>query len=207
MDPRLGSRFRRRTTANAAGGCGITEAIYQDLTGAARRHPSAPCMGPEGKPSSSSREPRLIRPVTTQGHAEDASAAANHAETAAARARRQCARKPLHARSGWDDPFARWSARSPLPVKTAADAIIVDMHAEASSEKKPQGDGFSSMAGQHRGRSPHPVPTADHQVLKRGTAYDRCRHDRQLRFLHRMATEETGGAVPAPITGASSSRR
>jgi calcineurin-like phosphoesterase len=55
-------------------------------------------------------------------------------------------------------------------LREAADAIVVDFHAEATSEK--QGMGFfcdgrvSLVVGTHT----H-VPTADHQILPGGTAY------------------------------------
>ena len=70
-----------------------------------------------------------------------------------------------------DDPFAAVDAElTACPLGEAADAIVVDMHAEATSEKMAMGhfcDGRASMVvGTHQ----H-VPTADAQILPGGTAY------------------------------------
>ncbi|HEY1631468.1 MAG TPA: TIGR00282 family metallophosphoesterase [Rhizomicrobium sp.] len=70
-----------------------------------------------------------------------------------------------------DDPFAAVDAElNACPLGEAADAIIVDMHAEATSEKMAMGhfcDGRASLVvGSHQ----H-VPTADAQILPGGTAY------------------------------------
>ena len=71
----------------------------------------------------------------------------------------------------FDDPFAVLNRElEACPLREAADAIVVDFHCEASSEK--QGIGFfcdgraSLVVGTHT----H-VPTADHQILAGGTAY------------------------------------
>jgi calcineurin-like phosphoesterase len=71
----------------------------------------------------------------------------------------------------FDDPFAVLNRElEACPLRAAADAIVVDFHCEASSEK--QGIGFfcdgraSLVVGTHT----H-VPTADHQILSGGTAY------------------------------------
>ena len=70
-----------------------------------------------------------------------------------------------------DDPFARIDDElGPLRLGREADAIIVDVHGEATSEKNAMGhyvDGRASMAvGTHS----H-VPTADARILAGGTAY------------------------------------
>ena len=70
-----------------------------------------------------------------------------------------------------DDPFAGVDAElNACPLGEGADAIVVDMHAEATSEKMAMGhfcDGRASMVvGSHQ----H-VPTADAQILPGGTAY------------------------------------
>jgi calcineurin-like phosphoesterase len=85
-----------------------------------------------------------------------------------------------------DDPFAAVERSfPPCPLREGADAIVVDMHAEATSEKMAMGqfcDGrVSCVVGTHS----H-VPTADAQVLPHGNAYQTdagslCR----LRFRHR----------------------
>ena len=70
-----------------------------------------------------------------------------------------------------DDPFAAVERElAPQRLAGTADAIIVDVHAEATSEKMAMGhvcDGrVSLVVGSHS----H-VPTADHQILPKGTAY------------------------------------
>ena len=70
-----------------------------------------------------------------------------------------------------DDPFAAVERElSACPLGEGADAIVVDIHAEATSEKMAMGhfcDGRASLVvGSHQ----H-VPTADAQVLPGGTAF------------------------------------
>ena len=70
-----------------------------------------------------------------------------------------------------DDPFqAAERELSAAPLGEVADVVIVDMHAEATSEKKAMGyfcDGRASLVvGSHQ----H-VPTADAMILPQGTAY------------------------------------
>ncbi len=70
-----------------------------------------------------------------------------------------------------DDPFAAVNRELDLcPLGAGADAIIVDMHGEATSEKNAMGwycDGRASLVvGTHT----H-TPTADHRILTGGTAY------------------------------------
>jgi metallophosphoesterase (TIGR00282 family) len=70
-----------------------------------------------------------------------------------------------------DDPFAAVDAElNACSLGEAADAIVVDMHAEATSEKMAMGhfcDGRASfVVGSHQ----H-IPTADAQILPGGTAF------------------------------------
>jgi metallophosphoesterase (TIGR00282 family) len=70
-----------------------------------------------------------------------------------------------------DDPFSAVQREIELcPLLKGADAIVIDMHAEATSEKMAMGhfvDGrVSALVGTHT----H-VPTADHQILPGGTGY------------------------------------
>jgi metallophosphoesterase (TIGR00282 family) len=68
-----------------------------------------------------------------------------------------------------DDPF-QTAAREVEALRKEARIIIVDMHAEATSEKTAMGrflDGkVSAVVGTHT----H-VPTCDHRLLPKGTAY------------------------------------
>ena len=56
------------------------------------------------------------------------------------------------------------------PLKQSADAIIVDIHAEATSEKQAMGHFCDGRASLVVGTHTH-VPTADHQILPHGTAF------------------------------------
>lgn len=56
------------------------------------------------------------------------------------------------------------------PLGTAADAVIVDIHAEASSEKMAMGHHCDSRVSLVVGTHTH-IPTADAQILPHGTAY------------------------------------
>src|SRR5260221_12178336 len=70
-----------------------------------------------------------------------------------------------------DDPFTAIDRElAACPLKSGADAIIIDMHCEATSEKQSMGylcDGRASLViGTHT----H-APTADHRILPGGTAF------------------------------------
>jgi metallophosphoesterase (TIGR00282 family) len=70
-----------------------------------------------------------------------------------------------------DDPFAAIEREiSACPLSEMADAIIVDVHAEASSEKMAMGHFCDGRASLVVGTHTH-IPTADAQILPAGTAY------------------------------------
>ena len=72
-----------------------------------------------------------------------------------------------------DDPFRGVQAelaRHTLGAAGTVQAIVVDVHAEATSEKLALGHSFDGRASLVVGTHTH-VPTADHQVLPGGTAY------------------------------------
>ena len=65
-------------------------------------------------------------------------------------------------------------------LKEKTDAILVEIHAEATSEKVAMGWYLDGRAAAVIGTHTH-IPTADATILPRGTAYpDRCRHDRTI---------------------------
>lgn len=70
-----------------------------------------------------------------------------------------------------DDPFARLNTElARYPLGHAVDAVVIDIHGEATSEKMAIGhfvDGRASLAA---GTHSH-IPTADSQILPGGTAY------------------------------------
>jgi metallophosphoesterase (TIGR00282 family) len=70
-----------------------------------------------------------------------------------------------------DDPFAAVEGElSACPLGEGADAVVVDMHAEATSEKMAMGHFCDGRASLVVGTHSH-VPTADAQILPGGTAY------------------------------------
>lgn len=70
-----------------------------------------------------------------------------------------------------DNPFgATDRALDSLPLGTVADAVIVDIHCEATSEKMAMGHFCDGRASLVVGSHTH-VPTADHQILPAGTAF------------------------------------
>jgi 2',3'-cyclic-nucleotide 2'-phosphodiesterase len=70
-----------------------------------------------------------------------------------------------------DDPFAGVEAElAACPLGEGADAIVVDMHAEATSEKMAMGQFCDGRASLVVGTHQH-IPTADAQILPGGTAY------------------------------------
>ena len=185
---------------NAAGGFGITEAIYQDLTGAGA---DAITLGNHAWDQKEAlvfieRAPRLIRPVNypkgTPGRGAALVDARNGARVLVVNALGRIFMDPL------DDPFAALEREiAACPLKTVADAIIVDMHAEASSEKQAMGFFLDGKVSLVVGTHTH-VPTSDHQVLGGGTAfmtdvgmtgdYDSCigmaKEEPLSRFLRRI---------------------
>jgi len=70
-----------------------------------------------------------------------------------------------------DDPFAAVERElAACQLRQTADAIIVDIHGEATSEKQAMGHFCDGRVSLVVGTHTH-VPTADHQILPRGTAY------------------------------------
>lgn len=70
-----------------------------------------------------------------------------------------------------DDPFpAVEEALRTHPLGGAVDAVVIDVHGEASSEKMAMGHAFDGRASLIVGTHTH-VPTADAQILGGGTAY------------------------------------
>ena len=71
----------------------------------------------------------------------------------------------------FDDPFSAIDAAlKPATLGGTAAAVIVEVHAEATSEKMALGHWCDGRASLVVGTHTH-VPTADTQILERGTAY------------------------------------
>ncbi len=70
-----------------------------------------------------------------------------------------------------DDPFPAVERElEACPMGVACDAVLIDFHAEATSEKMAFGHFCDGRASLVTGTHTH-VPTADHQILPGGTAY------------------------------------
>jgi metallophosphoesterase (TIGR00282 family) len=73
--------------------------------------------------------------------------------------------------AAYGDPFSALDSElGKHPLGAAADAIVVDVHAEATSEKMALGHLADGRASLVVGSHTH-VPTADHRILPGGTAY------------------------------------
>jgi metallophosphoesterase (TIGR00282 family) len=156
---------------NAAGGFGITEAIYQDLVDAGA---DAVTLGNHAWDQREAlvfieRAPRLIRPANyppgTPGRGTTVITAKNGARVLVVNAMGRVFMEPL------DDPFAAVERElQACPLGRGADAVVIDMHAEATSEKQAMGFFADGRATLVVGTHTH-VPTADHRILPGGTAF------------------------------------
>jgi len=75
----------------------------------------------------------------------------------------------VFAREEYSDPFLAVD-RALVDYAAAADAIFVDFHGEATSEKRGFGYAYDGQVSAIVGTHTH-VPTADAQILPKGTAY------------------------------------
>jgi metallophosphoesterase (TIGR00282 family) len=156
---------------NAAGGFGITEVIYRDLVEAGA---DAVTLGNHAWDQREAlvfieRAPRLIRPLNypkgTPGRGAAMIETKNGARVLVVNAMGRVFMDAL------DDPFAALDRElAAVPLKTGADAIIVDFHAETTSEKQAMGHFLDGRASLVIGTHTH-VPTADHRILPGGTAF------------------------------------
>lgn len=117
------------------------------------------------------REPRLIRPINYPPLADAPGRGANLFETQTGRRILVMNVLGLVHMASMDDPFGAVDRQlESCPLGLAADAIVVDMHAEATSEKMAMGHFCDGRATLVVGTHTH-VPTADAQILPGGTAY------------------------------------
>jgi 2',3'-cyclic-nucleotide 2'-phosphodiesterase len=169
----LGLEFVVVNAENAAAGFGITEATARDIFAA-----GADCLtlGNHSWDQKEAltyivREHRLLRPLNYPVMAQAPGRGAQLFETE--RGRRVLVVSLLGRvhMDALDDPFAAVDAElNACQLGEAADAVIVDMHAEATSEKMAMGHFCDGRASLVVGTHTH-VPTADAQILSHGTAY------------------------------------
>ncbi len=171
---RLGLEFVVVNAENAAGGFGITEATAGELFAA-----GADCLtlGNHSWDQREAltyivREPRLIRSLNYPRLAGAPGRGAALFETAAGQ--RVLVVSLLGQRNMepiLDDPFAAVDQElEACPLGQACDTVIVDMHADVTSEKMAMGHFCDGRASLVVGTHTH-VPTADAQILTGGTAY------------------------------------
>jgi 2',3'-cyclic-nucleotide 2'-phosphodiesterase len=156
---------------NAAGGFGITETLYQDLVDAGA---DAVTLGNHAWDQKEAlvfieRAPKLIRPLNYPKGTPGRGAAIIEARTGARvlviNALGRIFMEPL------DDPFSAIERElAACPLKREADAIMVDMHAETTSEKQSMAHYLDGRVSLVVGTHTH-APTADHQILPGGTAF------------------------------------
>jgi 2',3'-cyclic-nucleotide 2'-phosphodiesterase len=156
---------------NAAGGFGITESIYNDLRAAGA---DVVTLGNHSWDQREAlvfieRAPELLRPVNyppgTPGRGVGVYPTPSGGQVLVMSIMGVLMMEAL------DNPFAAAERELGLaPLGERADAIIVDMHAEATSEKMAMAHFCDGRASLVVGTHTH-VPTADHQILPGGTAY------------------------------------
>jgi len=156
---------------NSAGGFGISEQIYRELLEAGV---DAVTLGNHAWDQKEAlvfieRAPKLIRPINfppgTPGRGSAMIEAKNGARALVVNAMGRVFMDPL------DDPFAAIDRElMACPLQSGADAIIIDFHGEATSEKQAMGIFCDGRASLVVGTHTH-VPTADLRVLPGGTAF------------------------------------
>jgi metallophosphoesterase (TIGR00282 family) len=156
---------------NAAGGFGITEAIYEELVDAGA---DAITLGNHSWDQREAlvfieRAPRLIRPLNfTAGTPGRGAAMIETKKGQRALIVNAIGRIFM---SPCDDPFIAIDRElNACPLHEAVDAVVVDFHGEATSEKQAFGYHCDGRASLVVGTHTH-APTADHRILPRGTAY------------------------------------
>ncbi len=156
---------------NAAGGFGITEEILQDLLDA-----GADCVTTGNHVWDqrealvfADRQDRFLRPVNyppgTPGRGANVFSAKNGARVLVVNVMGAVFMPAL------DDPYAAVTREvSACALAQGCDAVVVDIHAEATSEKQVMGHFLDGKASLVVGTHTH-VPTADYRILPGGTAF------------------------------------
>jgi len=173
--PKLRTRYRADFVVvngeNAAGGFGISEAILTELLDAGADVVTTGNHVWDQRETLVyiERHDRLLRPINfppgTPGKGAGLFKAANGADVLVVNAMGRVFMGDL------DDPFAAIDRELELcGLKSGADAILIDFHAEATSEKQALAHFVDGRATAVIGTHTH-VPTADEQILNGGTAY------------------------------------
>ena len=174
--PQIRERLRPDFTVvngeNAAGGFGITEAIYNQIlvAGADVVTTGNHVFDQKEALGFADREDAFLRPANypsgTPGRGAGVFEAANGARVMVANIMGRVFMHPE-----LDDPFqAAERELAACPMGEAVDAVLIDFHAEATSEKQCFGHFVDGRASLVVGTHTH-IPTADHQILPGGTAF------------------------------------
>ena len=157
---------------NAAHGFGITEDIFQGFLAAGA---DVVTLGNHAFDQREAlvfieRHPNLLRPVNwpngCPGRGSALIETASGQRVLVLQAMGRVMIEPM-----LDDPFPAVERElEACPMGRACDAVLIDFHAEASSEKMAFGHFCDGRASLVVGTHTH-VPTADHQILPGGTAY------------------------------------
>ena len=201
---------------NAAGGFGITETIFNEFIDAGV---DVVTLGNHSWDQREAlvfieRAPRMIRPLNypkgTPGKGIAMIEAKNGARVLVINAMGRIFMDPL------DDPFTAIEREFDIcRLKRDADAILVDFHGEVTSEKQAMGHFLDGRVSVVVGTHTH-VPTADHQILPRRTAFQSdagmtgdydsvigmVKDEPVSRFLRRIAATKFEAATgPATLCG------
>jgi metallophosphoesterase (TIGR00282 family) len=156
---------------NAAGGFGITEDILRQVldAGADVVTTGNHVFDQREALVFAARQERFLRPINypegTPGKGSGLYLARNGARVLVINAMGRVFMDAL------DDPFASIDrALAACPLGEQADAVIVDFHAEATSEKQALGHHLDGRVSLLVGTHTH-VPTSDYRILPGGTAY------------------------------------
>jgi metallophosphoesterase (TIGR00282 family) len=215
---RLALDFVVVNAENAASGFGITENTARELYDA-----GADCLtlGNHSWDQREAltyivREPRLIRPLNYPILSDAPGRGSNLYETPSGQRVLVINLLGRVHMDALDDPFAAVDRElDACPLGLAADAIVVDIHCEATSEKMAMGHFCDGRASLVVGTHTH-VPTADAQILNGGTAYqtdagacadyDSVIGNQKEEPLRRFTTKISGGRYqpasgPATVCG------
>jgi metallophosphoesterase (TIGR00282 family) len=156
---------------NAAGGFGITEEILRQVLGAGADVVTTGNHAFDQREALvfAARQDRFLRPLNyppgTPGRGTGLFVARNGARVLVLNAMGRVFMDAL------DDPFAGIDRElAACPLGEQADAVVVDFHAEATSEKQALGLHLDGRASLVIGTHTH-VPTSDYRILPRGTAF------------------------------------
>lgn len=156
---------------NAAGGFGITEEIFQGFLDAGADVVTTGNHAFDRREALvfAERQERFLRPINyppgTPGRGSGVYTARNGAQVVVMNAMGRLFMDAI------DDPFAAVERElAGAALGDQADAVVLDFHAEATSEKQTMAAFADGRASVVVGTHTH-VPTADHRILPGGTAY------------------------------------